>query len=95
MIVLFHEDVLLLQLHRHTKKIYRNFGAFVYDSAEEQMLSAISLVIEQWKTEFDRIANVRFSPIYFYALRGWYHFPDTCQDLFLVERVISQVLKTS
>jgi len=47
MIVLFHEDVLLLQLHRHTKKIYRNFGAFIYNSAEEQMLSAISLVIEQ------------------------------------------------
>ena len=49
---------------------YRNFGAFVYDSAEKQMLSAISLVIEQRKNEFDRIAIVRFFPIYLYALRG-------------------------
>jgi hypothetical protein len=31
---------------------YRNFGAFVYDSAEKQMLNAISLVIEQRKNEF-------------------------------------------
>jgi hypothetical protein len=53
------------------------------------------IVIEQRNNEFDRIAKVRFSSIYFYALRGWYHFPDTCQDLFLAERVISQVLKTS
>jgi hypothetical protein len=74
---------------------YHNFGAFGYDSAEKQMLSAISLVIEQRKKEFDRIAKVCFFPIYFYALRGWYHFPDTYQDLFLAERVISQVLKTS
>ena len=49
---------------------YRNFGAFVYDSAEKQMLSAISLVIEQRKNEFHRIAKARFSPIYFYALQG-------------------------
>jgi hypothetical protein len=49
---------------------YRNFGAFVYDSAEKQMLNAISLVIEQRKNEFDRIAEVRFFPIYFYILRG-------------------------
>ena len=33
---------------------------FVYDSAEKQMLNAISLVIEQRKNEFDRIAKVRF-----------------------------------
>ena len=46
---------------------YRNFGAFVYDSAEKQMLNAISLVIEQ-KNEFDRIAKVRFSPYLFLCL---------------------------
>ena len=40
------------------------FGAFVYDSAEKQMLNAISLVIEQRKNEFDRIANIWFFPIY-------------------------------
>jgi hypothetical protein len=62
---------------------------------KKQMLNTISLVIEQRKNEFDRIAKVRFFPIYFYALRGWYHFPDTCQDLFLDEGLISQVLKTS
>ena len=72
------------------------FGAFVYDLAEKQMLNAISLVIEQRKNKFDRIAKVWvFPPIYFYVLRGWYHFPDTCQDLFLAERVISQVLKAT
>jgi hypothetical protein len=64
---------------------YHNFGAFVYDSAEKQMLNATPLVIEQRKNKFDRIATVRFSLIYVYALRGWYHFPDTCQDLFLAE----------
>jgi hypothetical protein len=37
---------------------YRNFGAFVYDSAQKQMLSAIPLVIEQRKNEFDMIAKV-------------------------------------
>jgi hypothetical protein len=97
MIVLFHENVLLLSTNNFIviPIKYRNFGAFVYDSAEKQMLNAISLVIEQWKNEFVRIAKVRFFPIYFYALWGWYHFPDTCQDLFLAERVISQVLKTS
>ena len=49
---------------------YHYFGAFVYDSAEKQMLSAISLVIEQRKNEFDRIAKVWFPSIYFYAMRG-------------------------
>jgi hypothetical protein len=68
---------------------------FVYGSAEKQILTAISLVIEQRMNEFVRIAKVLFFPIYFYTLRGWYHFPDTCQDLFLAEGVISQVLKTS
>jgi len=68
---------------------------FVYDTAEKQMLNVISFVIEQRKNEFDRIAKVRFFPIYFYALWGCYHIPDTCQDLFLAKRVISQILKTS
>jgi hypothetical protein len=70
---------------------YRYFGAFVYNSAEKQMLSAISLFIEQRKNEFDRIAKVWFPSIYCYAMRGWYHFPDTYQDPFLAERVILQV----
>ena len=73
MIVLLHENVLLLSTYKFTviPIKYRNFfGAFVYDSAEKQSLSAISLVIEQRKNEFDRMAKVRFSPIYFYALRG-------------------------
>ncbi len=62
MIVLFHENVLLLSTYKFIviPIKYRNFGAFVYDSAEKQMLSAISLVIEQRKNEFDRIAKVRF-----------------------------------
>ena len=60
MIVLFHENVLLLSTYNFiviTIK-YRNFGTFVYDSAENQMLNAISLVIGQRKNEFDRIAKV-------------------------------------
>ena len=59
------------------------------------MLNAISLIIEQQKNEFDRIAKVRFSTIYFYALRAWYHILDSCQDLFLAKGMISQVLKSS
>jgi hypothetical protein len=54
MIALFHESVLLLSTY-HFIIIpikYRNFGAFVYDSAEKPMLNAISLVIEHLK---DRI----------------------------------------
>jgi hypothetical protein len=72
MIVLFHEHVLLLSTYKFIiiPIKYRNFGAFVYDSAEKQIVSAISLVIEQRKNEFDRIAKVRFFPIYFYAVRG-------------------------
>jgi succinyl-CoA synthetase alpha subunit len=35
--------------------------------ADKQMLSAISLVIEKRKNEFDRIAKVWFSPIYLYT----------------------------
>ena len=64
MIVLFHENVLLLSTYKFiiVPIKYRNFGAFVYDSAEKQMLNAISLVIEQRKNEFDRIAKERFSP---------------------------------
>jgi len=66
MIVLFHENVSLLPTYKFIiiPIKYRNFGAFVYDSAEKQMLNAISLVIEQRKTEFDRIAKVRVSPIF-------------------------------
>ena len=72
MIVLFHEHVLLLSTYKFIviPMKYRNFGEFVYDSAEKQMLNAISLVIEQRKNEFDRITRVWFSPIYFYTLRG-------------------------
>ena len=102
MIVLFHENLLYyIIILLSTSKFmvipmkYRNFGVFVFDSAKKQMLNIISLVIEQRKNKFDRIAKVWFSTIYFYALRGRYHFPDNCQDLFLAKRVISQVLKTS
>jgi len=74
MIVLLHENVLLLSTCTYKFIVipikYRNFGAFVYDSAEKQMLNAISFVVEQRKNEFDRIARVRFSPIYVYTLRG-------------------------
>jgi len=64
MVVLFHEHVLLLSTYEFIviPIKYRNFGAFVYDSAEKQMLSPISLVIEQRKNEFYRIVTVRFSP---------------------------------
>jgi hypothetical protein len=67
MIVLFHGNILLLSTYKFIAIPikYRDFGAFVYDSAEKQMLNAISLVIEQQKNEFDRIAKVWFFPIYF------------------------------
>ena len=61
--------VIYLQIHRHTNKI-SHFGAFVYDSAEKQMLNAISLAMEQRKNEFDRKAKVRFFLIIVYALEG-------------------------
>ena len=72
MIVLFHENVLLLSTYKFIviPIKYRICGEFVYDSVEKQMLNATSLVIEQRKNEFDRIAKVRFFPIYFDALRG-------------------------
>ena len=62
MIVLFHENILLLSTYKFIviPIQYRNFGVFVYDAAEKQMLNAISLVIEKRKNEFDRIAKVRF-----------------------------------
>jgi len=49
MIVLFHENVLMLSTYKFIviPIKYRNFRAFVYDSAKKQMLKAISLVIEQ------------------------------------------------
>jgi hypothetical protein len=64
MIVLFHENVLLLSTYKFIviPIKYHNVGAFVYDSAKKQMLNAISLVIKQRKNEFDRIVKVRFSP---------------------------------
>jgi hypothetical protein len=64
MIVLFHENVLLLSTYKFIviPIKYRNFGVFVYDSAEKQMLNTISLVNEQRKNEFDKIAEVRFAP---------------------------------
>ena len=86
--------VIYLQIHRHTNKISWFWSVCLWLS-RKHMLNAISLVIEQRKNEFHRIAKVWFFTIYFYTLRGWYHFPDTRQDLFLTERVISQVLKTS
>ena len=48
MIVFFHENALSLSTNKFIviPMKYRNFGAFVYDSAEKQMLNAISLVIE-------------------------------------------------
>ena len=46
MIVLFHENVLLLSTYKFIA-IHRNFGAFVYESVEKQMLTAIALVIKQ------------------------------------------------
>jgi hypothetical protein len=59
MIAIFHENVLFLSTYKFIviPIQYRYFGAFVYDSAEKQMLSAITLVIEQRKSKFDRIAN--------------------------------------
>ena len=70
MIVLNHENALLLSTYKFIviPIAYRNF-VFVYNSAENK-LTAISLVIKQRTNEFDRIAKVRFFPIYFYALRG-------------------------
>ena len=91
MIVLFHENVLLLS---NCKFIaipikYRNFGALGYDSAEKQMLRTISLVIEQRKNELDRVAKVRFSPHVFVCLAR------VIPGYILSESVISQVLKHS
>ena len=56
-------------------------------------------LIGYWTTK-ERIWKESKSPVFPYlflylTLRGWYHFPDTCQDLFLVERGISQVHKIS
>jgi hypothetical protein len=100
MIVLFNENVLLLSTYKFIviPIKYHNFGAFAYDSPEKQMLSAISLVIEQRKNEFDRISKVRFSQSIVLPCEGdiiYNYIPDTCQDLILVVRVTSQVLKTS
>jgi len=70
MLVLFHENVLVLSTYKFIiiPIKYRSLGAFVYDSAEKQMLNAISLVIEQRKNEFDRIAKVWVFPHLFLCL---------------------------
>jgi hypothetical protein len=70
MIVLFHENVLLLSTYKFIviPIKYHNCGAVVYDSAEKQMLNAISLVIEQRKNEFDRIALFLECYVYRYRL---------------------------
>jgi hypothetical protein len=64
MIIFFNENVLLFSTYKFIiiPMKYHNFGAFIYHSAENQMFSAISLVIEQRKNEFDKIAKVWFSP---------------------------------
>ena len=60
MIILFHENGLLLSTYKLIviPIKYPNFGALLYDSAEKQMLNAISLVMEQRKNEFDRIDHM-------------------------------------
>ena len=60
MIVLFHENVLLLSTYKFIviPIKYRNFGVFVYDSVKKQMLNTISLVIERQKNDFDTIPKV-------------------------------------
>jgi hypothetical protein len=73
MIVLLHENVLLLSTYKFIMipKKYRNFWAFVYDSAEKPMLNAILLVIEQRKNEFDRIYQKSgFPPSIFMPCEG-------------------------
>jgi hypothetical protein len=40
-------------------KTSSSFSAFVYDSAEKQIINKISFVIEQRKNEYDMIAEVR------------------------------------
>ena len=72
MIVLFHENVLLLSTYKFIVIAikYRNFGMCVYDSSEKQMLNTISLVNEQRKNEFDKIAEVRFAPSIFVHCEG-------------------------
>ena len=69
----------------------RRFVRHFERSAEKQMLKAISFVIEQRKNEFDRIEKVEF-PSCIFALRGWCQFPDTCQDLFVLEKTVSEYL---
>ena len=55
-------------IHCYQLTISSSFLAIVYYSAEKQMLSAISLIIEQRKNEFDRIAKVCFFPNLFLGL---------------------------
>ena len=88
MIVLFHENVLLLSTYKFIviPIKYRNFGAFVYDSVEKQMLNAISLVIEQRKNEFDRIAKVWFFPSIVMPCEGDITFPTPARIYFYALR---------
>ena len=89
MIVLFHENILLLSTYKFIviPITYRNFGVFVYDAAEKQMINAISLVIEQRKNEFDRIARVRFFQNLLSCPASVISLSDTCQALCLAEMV--------
>jgi hypothetical protein len=56
--------------HYYLLTFVRHFERLLMIQPKKQMLTAISLVIEQRKNEFDRTATIRFSLIYFYALRG-------------------------
>ena len=82
-------DILLLSTYKFIviPITYRNFGVFVYDAAEKQMINAISLVIEQRKNEFDRIARVRFFQNLLSCPASVISLSDTCQALCLAEMV--------
>ena len=57
----------------------------LFHENEVHLLTTKCNIIGYWTTKewvWYRIAKVRFFPIYFYYLRGWYHFQVTCQDLF-------------
>ena len=70
-IVVFNENILLFSTCKFIviPIKYHNCGAFTYDSAGQQMLSAISLVIEQRKNELDRIAKVGFPHLFVWLAR--------------------------
>jgi hypothetical protein len=82
---------------------------FVYDLDEKQMLNVISLVIEQRKKEFDRIAKVRFFSSIFMPCEGditfrtpvgiYFSLKNQIRNIYakkkLAKGVISLELKTS